>query len=78
MAKSSQNHIDLFSHARYREFMMQESLENLVELSLSMSRPCPPDCLRVLSITAAGENAGEGNKLTRTGTPRSLPARHGY
>ncbi len=59
MSESSTNTIDLLSHTRYREFMMQESLENLVEFSLSMSRPCPPECLRILSITRLDERGGQ-------------------
>ena len=64
MSESSTNTIDLLSHARYRELMMQESLENLVEFSLSMSRPCPPEYLRILSITRLDER-GEQETFTR-------------
>ncbi len=55
MSDSRAKTVDLFSHTRYREFIMRESLENLVEFSLSMSRSCPPEWFRILSVSAPGK-----------------------
>lgn len=82
MPQTSQNYIDLLSHVRFRELMMQESLENLMEFSLSMSRPCPPDCLTILSVTAPeGTRANHSSKSIapprKTTLPQPSPARCG-